>query len=410
MPREHKDLTTSPAVVLGMFETGLGVGRSLGRAGVRVTGFDSTRKVGFHSKYIKASLCPHPIEHEKEFVDFLARFGASQLSRPVLFVTSDEFVLPVSRNREELEHHYLLNIPDPKILECIADKYKQHELARHAGIPVPETFCVSDMDQLQDIKNKIPLPAFIKGADVTAWRHKFGSAVKGFTVRDQRELLGTSRMIFEQGVTGLIQELIEGPDTCHYKASCYVSRKGEILLAFGLQKLRQHPVNYGFGCLVQSLQYPELLQLGRNFFLRIGYRGVGSAEFKLDQRDGKLKLIELNPRYWQQNALADKCGMNFPLTHYLDLTGHEPKPILDFREGVRWVNIYSDFESFREYRRRGQLSVIPWLRSLGGEMMYSDLSSDDVFPGLHEMFFGNILRRPARFLMKKLRSGFRNLT
>jgi predicted ATP-grasp superfamily ATP-dependent carboligase len=47
---------------------------------------------------------------------------------------------------------------------------------------------------------------------------------------------------------------------------------------------------------VQSVEYPELLALGKAFFKKIGYRGVGSAEFKLDDRDGTLKLIELNPR------------------------------------------------------------------------------------------------------------------
>jgi len=398
------DLMANSAVVLGMYETGLAVGRSLGRVGVRVFGFDSSKKVGFYSKYINASLCPHPIRHEEEFIDFLVRFGAIQKSRPVLFITGDEFILPVSRRRNDLEQYYLINIPDLKILESISDKYKQYELALNAGIPVPQTFCVSNMDKLRNIIDQIPFPAFIKGADVTSWRDKIGSAIKGFTVHDQKELFTTCRMIFEQGVTGLIQELIEGPDTCHYKASCYISRKGEVLLAFGLQKLRQQPVNYGFGCLVQSVEYPELLELGKTFFLKIGYRGVGSVEFKLDKKDNKLKLIELNPRYWQQNGLADKCGMNFPLMNYLDLTGQEPDPMFDYRQGIKWVNIYSDFESFREYRHRGQLSAIEWLHSLRGEKMLSDLTSDDILPGLHEIFFSNFLRRPEKYIMKKLKS------
>ena len=48
------------AVVLGMFETGLAVGRSLGRAGIKVLGLDSVRKIGFYSKYIEARICPDP--------------------------------------------------------------------------------------------------------------------------------------------------------------------------------------------------------------------------------------------------------------------------------------------------------------------------------------------------------------
>jgi predicted ATP-grasp superfamily ATP-dependent carboligase len=174
-------------------------------------------------------------------------------------------------------------------------------------------------------------------------------------------------------------------------------------LAFGLQKIRQQPAGFGFGCLVQSVEYPEMLALGKNFFRKIGYRGVGSAEFKLDPRDGKLKLIELNPRYWQQNALAEKCGMSFPLTDYLELTDRNPKAVLEYRSGIKWVNIYSDIESFREYRQRGELSGMQWLRSLRGEKIYSDLDWDDVLPGLREILVVNVLRRSRRYLEKSLK-------
>ncbi len=61
-------------------------------------------------------------------------------------------------------------------------------------------------------------------------------------------------------------------------------------------------------------------------FTKIGYRGVGSAEFKLDPADGRLKFIELNPRYWMQNELAAFCGAIMALAQYLDLSGREVPP------------------------------------------------------------------------------------
>ena len=398
-----QDKHNNIAVVLGLFETGLAVGRSLGRNGIKVVGLDSSKKVGFSSRYIDSKICPHPLECEQEFIAFLLRVAVREKMRPALFITSDEYLLPVSRNRKELEPYYLMNLPDPQIIECIADKFKQYTLALDAGIPVPQTFVAHNMDQLLQIKGRIPLPAFIKGSEVTLWRKKMGVTSKGFLVSTQEELIDTFQMIFERGANALVQELIPGPDTNHYKSSCYLSRKGEILLAFGLQKIRQQPVGFGFGCLVQSIDYPEMLALGKDFFTRIGYHGVGSAEFKLDSRDNKLKLIELNPRYWQQNALAEKCGMNFPLMDYMELTNCEPKAILDYRPGVKWVNIYSDIESFREYRQRGQLSFRQWLDSLKGEKLFSDLSGDDVLPGLREILFENILRRSGRYAMKLLK-------
>ena len=392
------------AVVLGMFETGLAVGRSLGRAGIRVVGLDSVRKVGFHSRYIDARICPNPMEEEKEFIGFLKEIAGREMVRPVLFITSDEYLLPVSRNRQELEPHFLMNLPDQEIIECISDKYKQYTLALKAGIPVPLTFVANDMEQFEKIKDSIPLPAFIKGAEVNLWRSKIGVNKKGFSVSTRQELADTLRMIFDRGANALIQEIIPGPDTNHFKSSCYVSRNGTILLAFGLQKVRQQPVGFGFGCLVQSLHYPEMVDLGKEFFTKIGYRGVGSSEFKMDKRDGRLKLIELNPRYWQQNALPERCGMNFALANYMDMTGQEVGPILEYRSGVKWVNLYSDLESFREYRKRGQLTAMDWLRSLKGEKVFSDLEWGDLKPGLHEIVIVNVFRRSSRF-MKKIFSG-----
>jgi D-aspartate ligase len=394
---------TNPAIVLGMFETGLGVCRSLGRAGIKVKGIDITRKSGFYSKYVEPTICPHPLEHEEEFIALLKGIAAREKNRPALFITSDEFLLPVSRNRKELEQYFLMNLPDQQVIECIADKWRQVQLAQDADIPVPQTFTADNMDQLHKIRGQIPFPAFIKGAEVTSWREKIGCSFKGFVVENEEELLKTFHWIFERGTTGLVQELIPGPDTNHFKASCYLSRNGEVLLAFGLQKIRQQPVGFGFGCLVQSVAYPELLALGKRFFTKIRYRGIGSVEFKLDARDGEFKLIELNPRYWQQNALADECGMNFPLMDYNELTNREPKAISEYRPGVKWVNIHSDFESFREYRQRGQLSFMHWLRSLKGEKVFSDLAWDDMVPGLREIFIANIGGRFRRYVKKRWR-------
>jgi len=391
------------AVVLGMFETGLAVGRSLGRNGIKVVGLDSIKKVGFYSRYIDAVICPHPSEFEQEFIAFLMRVAAKEKMRPALFITSDEFLLPVSRNRKELEQHYLMNLPSHQIIECISDKFRQYTLALNAGIPVPRTFFADDMDQVLNMIDRIPLPAFIKGAEVTLWRKKMGVASKGFVVNTKEELINTFEMVFKRGANGLVQELIPGPDKNHYKSSCYLSRNGEILLAFGLQKIRQQPVGFGFGCLVESVDYPEMLDLGKDFFTSIGYRGVGSAEFKLDLRDNKLKLIELNPRYWQQNALAEKCGMNFPLMDYMELTDCRPKAIRDYLPGIKWVNIYSDIESFREYRQRGSLSFRQWLDSLKGEKLLSDLAGDDILPGLRELLYENILRRSGRYAVKMMK-------
>ena len=201
---------------------------------------------------------------------------------------------------------------------------------------------------------------------------------------------------------GVVQELIPGPDTNHYKACCYVSKRGEVVRAFALRKLRQQPPGFGFGSLVESVYEPAVLSLGKRFLESIDYRGVGSAEFKRDERDGALKLIELNPRYWQQNALAERCNVNFPLAQYQDLTGEIAAQTAAYEQHVKWVNVTADLDSFRLYRRRGELDFRTWLRSLGGPKVYSNFAADDPIPGLQALASSLASRRPARALVKSV--------
>ena len=390
------------AVVLGMFETGLGVARSLGRAGIRVLGLDRREDVGFQSKYVDASLCPDPTEDVDAFVEHLVQVSGVEEHRPVLFVTSDDFLMAVSRNRERLEKLFLLNLPDADTLESIADKYRQYELARGAGIPVPATFLLNKPAEVAELKQQIPFPVFVKAREVTSWRKAVGGNVKGFIARTPEELEAHLGRLCTTGVVGLVQELIPGPDTNHYKACCYVSKHGEVVRAFALQKLRQQPPGFGFGSLVQSVYDPAVLSLGKRFLESIGYRGVGSAEFKRDERDGELKLIELNPRYWQQNALAERCNVNFPLAQYLDLTGEVPAQTAAYEQNVKWVNLIADMESFRVYRKRGELNFGAWVRSLAGPKVYSNFAADDPIPGLRAVATNLAARRPARALVRSV--------
>ena len=387
-----------------MFETGLGVGRSLGRKGISVIGLDFKKDIGFYSRYINGYICPHPIEEEKDFVEYLLKFGREQKVKPVLFITSDDFLFSISRNRKPLLKYFLINFPEEDIIESILDKFQQYRLAHRVGILVPKTFFPKNLSEVEEIKNELSYPVFIKAQDVNLWRKNISKTIKGFIVMNEFELITKYQMIFNNGSNAIVQEIIKGPDTNHFKICCYISKKGNILLSFTLQKIRQQPIKFGVGAVVQSIHYPELMKVGEKFFSEIGYRGVGSAEFKLDERDGKLKLIELNPRYWQQNILSEKCGMNFPLIDYLEVTGQNPEPKFKFCKGIKWVNIYMDFDSFINYRREEGLTLNEWLKSLKNRKVFSDFASDDILPAFYEIRFGKRLFKIPQYIFRKIRN------
>ncbi len=392
---------TNKTLVLGLFETGLGVIRSLGREGIKVYGFDYKKDIACYSKYVKADFCPHPLKKESEFVQFLLDFGKKHTEKIVLFITSDEFLISVSRNRKQLEKYYLINLSEEWLISSISNKYEQYALAKKAGIKLPRTLELKREGEIESVSREVTYPVFIKALDVNLWRKKVSPNVKGFEVTSGEEFVSKAKQIISKDVDCVVQEIIKGPDTNHYKFSAYFNREGKMLHGFTLQKIRQYPVRFGVGAIVESVENEELFKLGETLFENLNYKGVGSAEFKIDNKDGEFKLIEINARYWQQNYLPTACGMNFPLTNYLDLTNQAPEPYFRFKPSVKWVNIYMDFSSFLEYRRLKEISFRKWIMSLRGKKIFSDWSWRDPIPGFYEIKFGlTILKLPFSIIKR----------
>jgi D-aspartate ligase len=389
-------------VVFGLFETGLGVIRSLGQNGLRVMGVDYKRNIGSISKYVKSFRCPHPLHSESEFIDWVRSNFSEDHPLPV-FITQDDFLTVISRNRETIRKYFVLNMVDHSLLESIADKYQQHLLAVKAGIETPNTWLVSEPSDLLHIQEEICYPVIIKGRNVNKWRNAISRNIKVFLANDLNELRSVLQKMLGKGIPIIVQEVIPGPETNHYKYCSYVSADGKILAEFTLRKIRQNPVRFGVGIVVESVYSSELIELGRKLFSEIGFTGIGSVEFKQDESDGRMKLIEINPRYWQQISLATECGINFPHINYLDLLSRNQDPVINFKPGIKWINILKDFDSFLTYQMEGSLTYKDWRRSLRGEKVYSDFAWDDPLPRLYQFGFGPNLLKFPRHILKKLK-------
>jgi D-aspartate ligase len=390
------------AVVFGLSETGLGVIRSLGQKGIKVIGIDFRKDIGWYSRYVNPIKCPHPLEEEKKFIEWIhLNFSGNDQKLPVFF-TSDDFLISFSRNRAVLSDYFLFNMVDHLLLEHITNKYSQFLIASKATIDLPSTWLINKPSDLEKIPKNINFPVFIKGKDVNTWRKVISGSIKGFLVNNFQELSERVYGILNKNVPVILQEVIEGPDTNHYKYCSYTTSDGKFLAEFTLQKIRQNPIHFGVGCVVESVDKPELIEIGRKLFSAIGYTGIGSVEFKLDNRDGKLKLIEINPRYWQQNYLSTACDMNFPYLNYMDLLNEYPKPVHYFIKGIKWVNRYMDFDSFTKYYKEGVLTYRDWRKSVSGKKVHHDFTWDDPLPALFEFGFGWKLVKAPWFFYKKV--------
>jgi len=355
--------TQARAFVLGMGVNGLGVARGLGEAGVRVTGVAVAGWAPeFFSRYCERLVCASPDAEPERVLELLLAEGA-RLDRPaVLLPASDAFVRLMSRHRAELQRWFLFALPPPSVVEGLADKWLQHQMAVRAGIPCPRTFHPGSMAEVARIKDQIDYPAFLKPCVSHLWAPIFGT--KGFRIDGPSDLEGRLAEIAPSGLDVIIQAVVPGPNTNHYIVSAYFDDSNRPLALFTQRKIRQYPTDFGLGALIESVRAPDAEELGARLLERLHYRGMACIEFKRDARTGELTLIEVNPRLGLKNIHGTRCGVNFPLLAYLDLTGQKPASVTHYREGVRFLVVGKDFRAFLDYHRRGELGPLEWARSV----------------------------------------------
>ncbi len=385
------------AIVLNLDSNGLGVMRSLGRLGIEVHGIDYKKNaVGLSSKYCKKKyIFSSPILKRKECLTELIELGKSFNLKPVLIPSADYYVTLISEYQKELSKYYLFNIPEPEVLASIVDKRKQYKCAEELRILTAKTFYPKSFDEIRNSDFKFPV--FIKGVSGYKWASVFNN--KGFVTNNQDELEKYYMSADNENVETIIQEIITGPNKNHFKVCAYYNKKRELLAIFSTQKTRQFPVDFGVGSYMISGHYPELIKEARNFFEGIKYTGIGSIEFKKDDMDGKYKLIELNPRLWQQNIQATYAGINFAYINYLDCIGEDVKPILDFKDDIRWLDAIQDFQSFLGNNKKGDVKFYEWIKSVFKTDCCAYFALDDVKPGLENShYFTKYLKLPLKIL------------
>jgi predicted ATP-grasp superfamily ATP-dependent carboligase len=151
----------------------------------------------------------------------------------------------------------------------------------------------------------------------------------------------------------LMQELIEGGDDQVFQYTALVNARGQIAAHATVRKLRQYPAGYGSMCYGQTERNEELAAEGRKLILALGYRGLGSLEFKYRQKDGGYYFIEMNTRLPWYNGIFADAGVNLPHLAYLDLTGQAVGDSISplQRDQTTWVGYHNYASWFQETKK-----------------------------------------------------------
>jgi predicted ATP-grasp superfamily ATP-dependent carboligase len=197
----------------------------------------------------------------------------------------------------------------------------------------------------------------------------------------------------------VVQEIIQGPDTAKFVyLSCY-GRDGRRLGSCVVREIRTDPIYFGSASVVEPALDEETHEVCDHFLRSVGYAGICELEVKRDSRDGRIKLIEVNPRYSVTADAAPYAGVDMGWLHYLDLIGIEVAPVEQSKNDFRHICLQRDFSAFRGYRKAGLLPLRALLHSYRVPLHFYDFNPRDwrialaTLLDLFKITFGPSIRR-----------------
>jgi len=129
---------------------------------------------------------------------------------------------------------------------------------------------------------------------------------------------------------------------------------------------RQHPPIAGNGSLQVSTLDPQIEDLSWRILRSLDYQGLVAIEYKLDPRDARYKLIEINPRGVSGNQLAIDCGVDLPDIAYRDAAGVPVDSPAVYQQDVKYVHLGWHLRAGMTLWRAGELGPLEWLGGLRG--------------------------------------------
>jgi D-aspartate ligase len=313
-----------PAVVVDVgWVNGLAAIRSLGRAGAPVVAVDHRPwALGFRSRYSLPVIAPEAGADEAGFVARLVELGDA-LARPTpIFPTHDVWLNAIARRQRELGERFLYPFPSWDALSPIQNKRMQLEAAEAAGVHIPATGHPRSAEEAHAFARDFGFPVLVKPADPIEFKRRHKR--QAFRCSNESEL--ETAYAQAEAHEPMVQELVPGGDDALYTLGSYLDTTGKPLGVFSGRKLRQTPRLVGTCRVGEALWVQDVVDAGLRLLAAVGYRGISQVEFKRDPRDGRFKLMEINPRLFQWHGLAAACGVDLPRLAYEDLLGLESAP------------------------------------------------------------------------------------
>ena len=350
-----------PVLVLGSGLTVLGAIRLLGRAGFAPLVASDAPGIEQKSRWYRAA--PSSRAKTGPRADLRAWLDGLPLERAVLLPCADDLALAVAQIAAQVADRFPTSLSTHPSLQTVIDKGRLACVLDELNLPHPRTIQV-DAAAVDSLPDSVLDGAFLKPRDSVAFFRQFG--VKAFRVTTRADLAGRLADVRRFDLSVQLQEYVPGPPSNHYYVEGFIDRDRRRRALFVRQRLRMYPPDFGNSTSFESVEpsvVADAVATIDALLSHVNYRGIFSAEFKRDARDGACKLIEVNARPWWFVEFAGQCGVNVCAMSVLDALGESVPETLGYRLGKSCVHPYYDYFACHDLWEKGELSGVAWISS-----------------------------------------------
>ena len=309
--------------------------RSLARKGVKVVATSSNpHATGFYSRYVVGRiLLPSYTTQYSQYKEALLRLcKRNDILTVMAFTECDAYIL--CTYRDELTPYVKTLWPCKETFEHVRDRTTLLHLAQDAGVCVPRTRKFSDWKDWS-------APCVIKS------RYSVIEIDNGLLYHPPIYISANKppdreSIILKMKHDPIVQERIIGPEYGFFA----LFNEGKMRASFQHQRIISQDYRGGASVLRKSVYSKELEDLGTRLLQSMKWHGPAMVEFKLDVRDGKFKLMEINPRFWRSLNLAVEAGVNFPYLCYIIAKTGDCEPVYDYKQNIFSQYLVGEIQHF----------------------------------------------------------------
>ena len=293
-------------------------------------------------KFIQKKNLSSPAVMRQALLDFAKSKKDKEL---YLIPCTDEYVLAVAQEAEELKKYYRLSCPDIRLAKDLSSKDFFYMLCRKHGLPFPETVTFSADSRFSVLESlPFPYPIIVKpSSSAEYWRAPFEGMKKVYTAENADEAKAIISSFFDAGYKNsvILQEKIPAREDDVFVMTAYSDKDSRVRAAcMGHVLLGEHtPKGLGNHVAIITEYHEEITRRLCKFLETIGYQGFANFDILWDSRSGEFKILELNTRQGRSNYYMTAAGMNLAELIVNDRNEKLHSNIQICRENIFWHTV-----------------------------------------------------------------------